>query len=63
MNTKRWIALGIIVVVIILTLIAIKFVPLWLTLVNLITFSLGVCAGYLLKNQKIIEKVEEKFAN
>lgn len=63
MNTKRWIALGIIVAVVVLTLVAIKFVPLWLTIVNLIVFALGFCAGYLFKNPEILEKVEEKFAN
>ena len=63
MNNKRWIALGIIVAVVILTLIAIKFIPLWLTVINFIVFVLGFCAGYLFKNPEILEKVEEKFVN
>lgn len=63
MNKNKWIALGIIVMVVILTLVAIKFIPFWLTIINLIVFSLGFYAGYLFKNPKILEKVEEKFVN
>lgn len=63
MNKNKWITLGIIVMVVILTLVAIKFIPFWLTIINIIVFSLGFCAGYLFKNPKILEKVEEKFGN
>lgn len=63
MNKNKWIALGIIVTVVILSLVAIKFIPFWLTIVNLITLTAGFIAGYLFKNPTIVEKIKEKFAN
>lgn len=63
MNTKRWIALGITVVVVILLLVAIKFVPLWLTFVNLAMFVSGCIAGYLFKNPEVLENAVEKLEN
>lgn len=56
MNKNKWIALGIIVMVVILTLVAIKFIPFWLTIINIIVFSLGFCAGFIFKNSKFLGK-------
>lgn len=59
---KRGLSIGITVLVIVGILAMIKFVPFWVSLVNLGVFIVGFLAGYLFKKKEIItvEKVVEK---
>lgn len=57
MNTKRWIALAIVAVVVVGSLGLIKLFPFWVTLACLVSLVGGFAAGYLTKNP--IEEVAE----
>ena len=61
MNTKRWIALAIVAVVVISSLGLIKLFPFWVTLACLVSLVAGFAAGYLFKKDvvKVVEKVVE----
>lgn len=61
MNTKRWIALAIVAVVVVGSLGLIKLFPFWATLTCLISMIAGFAAGYLFKRDiiKEVEKVVE----
>lgn len=52
MNTKQWISIAIIIAVIIGLIIAIKYIPVWITILNLIMFSAGFVSGYLINKKK-----------
>lgn len=60
MNTKRWISLAIVAVVVVGALALIKLFPFWVTLACLVSLVGGFAAGYLAKNtvEEIIEVVE-----
>lgn len=49
MNTKRWIALAIVAVVVVGSLGLIKLFPFWATLACLVSVIAGFAAGYLFK--------------
>lgn len=61
MNTKRWIALAIVAVVVVGSLGLIKLFPFWATLACLVSVVAGFAAGYLFKKDiiKEVEKVVE----
>ena len=61
MNTKRWIALAIVAVVVVGSLGLIKLFPFWATLACLVSVVAGFAAGYLFKRDiiKEVEKVVE----
>lgn len=61
MNTKRWIALAIVAVVVVGSLGLIKLFPFWATLACLVSVIAGFAAGYLFKKDiiKEVEKVVE----
>ena len=61
MNTKRWISLAIVAVVVVGSLGLIKLFPFWATLACLVSVIAGVAAGYLFKRDiiKEVEKVVE----
>lgn len=61
MNTKRWIALAIIAVVVVGSLGLIKLFPFWATLACLVSVIAGFAAGYLFKKDiiKEVAKVTE----
>ena len=61
MNTKRWIALAIVAVVVVGSLGLIKLFPFWATLTCLVSMIAGFAAGYLFKKDiiKEVEKVVE----
>lgn len=61
MNTKRWIALAIVAVVVVGSLGLIKLFPFWATLTCLVSVIAGFAAGYLFKKDiiKEVEKVVE----
>lgn len=61
MNTKRWIALAIVAVVVVGSLGLIKLFPFWATLACLVSMIAGFTAGYLFKKDiiKEVEKVVE----
>ena len=61
MNTKRWIALAIVAVVVVGSLGLIKLFPFWATLACLVSVVAGFAAGYLFKIDiiKEVEKVVE----
>lgn len=58
MNTKRWIALAIVAVVVVGSLGLIKLFPFWATLACLVSVIAGFAAGYLFKKD-IIKEVEK----
>lgn len=59
MTTKRWIAVGIAVAVILGSLGLIKIFPFWVTLACLVTFVGGFIGGYLFKKPEIVETIKE----
>lgn len=61
MNTKRWIALAIVAVVVVGSLGLIKLFPFWATLACLVSVVAGFAAGYIFKKDiiKEVEKVVE----
>lgn len=61
MNTKRWISLAIVAVVVVGSLGLIKLFPFWATLACLVSVVAGFAAGYLFKRDiiKEVEKVVE----
>lgn len=61
MNTKRWIALAIVAIVVVGSLGLIKLFPFWATLACLGSVVAGFAAGYLFKKDiiKEVEKVVE----
>ena len=61
MNTKRWISLAIVAVVVVGSLGLIKLFPFWATLACLVSVVAGFAAGYLFKKDiiKEVEKVVE----
>ena len=65
MNTKRWIALAIVAVVVVGSLGLIKLFPCWATLACLVSVVAGFAAGYLFKKDiikevgKVVEVVKE----
>lgn len=61
MNTKRWISLAIVAVVVVGSLGLIKLFPFWATLACLVSVIAGFAAGYLFKRDiiKEVEKVVE----
>ena len=60
MNTKRWISLGIAVLVIILAIFLTNVLPIWITLYACLAFAAGFVAGYLFKKPEVITKTVEK---
>ena len=52
MTKKQWISISIIIAVILGLIIAIKYVPVWITILNLVMFSAGFGAGYLFNKKK-----------
>jgi hypothetical protein len=60
MNTRKWIALGIALIVILAAMALIKFYPLWVTISCLVAFIAGTIAGYVYKGPEIITKIVEK---
>ena len=52
MTKKQWISIAIIVAVILGLIIAIKYVPVWITILNLVMFSAGFAAGWLFNKKK-----------
>ena len=52
MTKKQWISIAIIIAVIIGLIIAIKYIPVWLTILNFIIFSIGFAAGWLFNKKK-----------
>lgn len=52
MTKKQWISITIIIVVIIGLIIAIKYIPVWLSILNLIIFIAGFAAGWLFNKKK-----------
>ena len=65
MNTKRWIALAIVAVVVVGSLGLIKLFPFWATLACLVSAIAGFAAGYLFQRdiikeaEKVVEVVKE----
>ena len=58
MNTKRWISLGIAVLVIILAIVLTNVLPIWITLYAGLAFVAGFVAGYLFKNPEVLKVIE-----
>ena len=52
MTKKQWISIAIIIAVIIGLIIAIKYIPVWLTILNLVIFTAGFTAGWLFNKKK-----------
>ena len=52
MTKKQWISIAIIIAVIIGLIIAIKYIPVWLTILNLVIFTAGFAAGWLFNKKK-----------
>lgn len=52
MNKRQWISIAIIIAVIIGLIIAIKYVPVWLSILNLIIFIAGFASGWLFNKKK-----------
>lgn len=55
MNKKQWISIAIIIAVIIGLIIAIKYIPVWLTILNFIIFSIGFASGWLFNKKKDLQ--------
>ena len=49
---RKWIPILIIIASILGLILAIKFVPVWITILNVIMFSAGFISGYLLSQKK-----------
>ena len=60
MNTKRWISLGVTVLVIVLAIVLTNVLPIWITLYACLAFAAGCVAGYLFKKPEVITKTVEK---
>jgi hypothetical protein len=60
MNTKRWISLGVTVLVIILAIVLTNVLPIWITLYACLAFAAGFVAGYLFKKPEVITETIEK---
>lgn len=60
MNTKRWISLGIAVLVIILAIVLTNVLPIWITFYACLAFVAGFVAGHLFKKPEVITKTVEK---
>lgn len=60
MNTKRWISLGIAVIIVILAIVLTNVLPIWITLYACLAFAAGFVAGYLFKKPEVITKTVEK---
>lgn len=60
MNTKRWISLGVTVLVIILAIVLTNVLPIWITFYACLAFAAGFVAGYLFKKPEVITKTVEK---
>jgi uncharacterized membrane protein len=52
MTKKQWISIAIIIAVIIGLIIAIKYIPVWLTILNLVMFTAGFASGWLFNKKK-----------
>jgi hypothetical protein len=60
MNTRRWIALGITALIVVITIVLINVLPIWTTLYAALAFAAGAVAGYLFKNPEIVTETVEK---
>ena len=60
MNTKRWISLGIAVLIVILAIVLTNVLPIWITFYACLAFVAGFVAGYLFKKPEVITKTVEK---
>lgn len=60
MNTKRWISLGIAVLIVILAIVLTNVLPIWITFYACLAFVSGFVAGYLFKKPEVITKTVEK---
>ena len=56
MTKKQWISIAIIIAVIIGLIIAIKYVPVWLSILNLMIFIIGFASGYLFTERKDLKQ-------
>lgn len=59
MNKKRWISLAIIAAILIGLIVAVKFIPVWFTIISIVTLVAGFTSGYLFSKKKdeIIDKI------
>lgn len=59
MNKKRWISLAIIAAILIGLIVAVKFIPVWFTIVGIVILISGFVSGYLFSKKKdeIIDKI------
>lgn len=60
MNTKRWISLGIAVLIVILAIVLTNVLSIWITFYACLAFVAGFVAGYLFKKPEVITKTVEK---
>lgn len=60
MNNKRWIALGITVLIAILAVVLVNVLPIWVTFYACLAFVAGFAAGYLFKKPEVITETVEK---
>lgn len=52
MAKKQWISIAIIVAAILGLIVAIKYIPVWITILNFVMFSAGFVSGYLFNQKK-----------
>lgn len=52
MTKKQWISIAIIIAVIMGLIFAIKYIPVWLSIMNFIIFCAGFASGYLINKKK-----------
>ena len=60
MKKENWILLAIALVVIVVTILMIKFLPLWATFLCLGCFVFGILAGWILKEKQLFKKTKDK---
>lgn len=60
MNTKRWISLGIVALIVIIAIVLINVLPIWITLYAGLALVAGFVAGYLFKKPEVITETVEK---
>ena len=52
MTKRQWISIAIIVAVILGLIFIIKYVPVWLSIINFVLFSVGFASGFLFNKRK-----------